>query len=89
MALSPPPNPFTPLEGGCACGKVRYQLEVPPFAVHACHCRHCQKESGSSYQLNYGIETDKITFISGKDNLVAVRKPSETGEGLSMYAVYF
>lgn len=85
MALSLPPNSFTPLEGGCACGKVRYRLEVPPFAVHACHCRHCQKESGSAFQLSYGVETDKVTFISGKNDAVVVKKPSESGEGLPLY----
>jgi hypothetical protein len=87
MARPSPPNPFKPIEGGCACGKVRYRLEAPPFAVHACHCRHCQKESGSSYQLNYGIETEKLTFTSGKDDLVVVMKPGDSGEGLPMYAV--
>ncbi|KAF2664314.1 glutathione-dependent formaldehyde-activating enzyme [Microthyrium microscopicum] len=84
MTSSTPPSPFTPLEGGCACGKVRYRLEVEPFAVHACHCRHCQKESGSAYQLNYGIETANITFTTPKENLIVVMKPSETGEGLPM-----
>lgn len=87
MADFAPPSPFVPLEGGCACGKVRYRLEVLPFAVHACHCRDCQKESGSAYQLNYGVETDKITFISGKADIVDIKKPgsNEGAAGLSMY----
>lgn len=44
------------LEGGCLCGAVRYRLTAPPLIVHACHCRDCQKLSGSAFALNIWIE---------------------------------
>ena len=44
------------LEGGCACGRVRYRLTAPPLIVHACHCRDCQRLSGSAFALNIWIE---------------------------------
>ena len=44
------------LEGGCACGAVRYRLTAPPLIVHACHCRDCQKLTGSAFALNIWIE---------------------------------
>jgi hypothetical protein len=44
------------LEGGCACGAVRYRLTAPPLIVHACHCRDCQKLTGSAFVLNMWIE---------------------------------
>lgn len=34
------------LEGGCACGAIRYRLTAPFFAVGLCHCRGCQYASG-------------------------------------------
>ncbi|MBT9473061.1 MAG: GFA family protein [Pseudomonadota bacterium] len=34
------------LEGGCACGSVRYKITQPPMAVGVCHCRQCQYSSG-------------------------------------------
>jgi hypothetical protein len=34
--------------GGCLCGAVRYSVPWPPLAVMACHCTHCQKQSGSA-----------------------------------------
>lgn len=35
-------------EGGCLCGAVRYTVPWPPLGVIACHCSHCQKQSGSA-----------------------------------------
>ena len=35
------------ITGGCACGAIRYQSDgAPQFSVF-CHCRDCQKASGS------------------------------------------
>jgi hypothetical protein len=44
------------LEGGCACGALRYQLTADPLIVHACHCRDCQRVTGSAFVLNIWIE---------------------------------
>jgi hypothetical protein len=44
------------LEGGCACGHVRYTLTASPLIVHACHCRDCQRLTGSAFVLNIWIE---------------------------------
>lgn len=35
------------LEGGCACGAIRYRLASTPFDAGYCHCRICQKSSGA------------------------------------------
>ena len=47
-------------EGGCACGKTRYKLTAAPLIVHACHCRDCQKQTGSAFVLNLWIETAHV-----------------------------
>ena len=44
------------LEGGCACGDIRYKLTNAPMIVHACHCRDCQKLTGSACAVNLWIE---------------------------------
>ncbi|KAH8891025.1 hypothetical protein GQ53DRAFT_747281 [Thozetella sp. PMI_491] len=56
------PSAF-PLEGGCACGQVRYRLERPPLIVHCCHCTVCQRETGSGFGLNAQIEADAVTGL--------------------------
>lgn len=37
--------------GGCLCGQVRYRFTGDPLMVAVCHCRHCQKQSGSAFSL--------------------------------------
>ncbi len=39
------------MDGGCLCGRVRYRIEGEPLAVVACHCRNCQRQSGSALSL--------------------------------------
>ncbi|QPC45025.1 GFA family protein [Kaustia mangrovi] len=51
------------LDGGRACGSVRYRLEDEPIVVHCCHCRFCQRMSGSAFGLNAMIETERVTLL--------------------------
>ena len=51
------------LEGGCDCGHVRYALVGTPLIVHCCHCRWCQRETGSAFAINAMIETDRVKLL--------------------------
>jgi hypothetical protein len=50
------------LTGGCACGQLRFRMQGPPIVVHACHCRDCQRETGSAFAVNVMVETDRLTL---------------------------
>ena len=65
------------LEGGCACGAVRYRLAGAPMFVHCCHCLDCQRQTGSAFVLNAMIETDRITLLAGKPEPVPVPTDSK------------
>jgi hypothetical protein len=68
---------MTALEGGCACGEVRYRLNAAPMIVHCCHCRDCQRQTGGGFAVNALIETDRIEMLSGAP--VAVSMPTDSG----------
>ena len=54
------------MEGGCACGAIRYKLTNTPLIVHACHCRDCQRLSGSAFATNIWIEDRCVEMLVGK-----------------------
>lgn len=35
------------MTGGCACGRVRYSVPVDDYDAYLCHCRMCQRVTGS------------------------------------------
>lgn len=43
--------PNFPIEGGCVCGTVRYEVTGAPIGVYACCCADCQTMSGSAFSL--------------------------------------
>jgi hypothetical protein len=54
-------------------------MESPPLFVHCCHCRWCQRETGTAFALNAMIEADRVTLVSGEPEIVDT--PSESGKG--------
>ena len=72
-------NDDFPVEGGCDCRAIRYQLLSAPLFVHCCHCRWCQRESGSAFALNAMIEADRVSLLQGEPE--RVETPSASGKG--------
>jgi hypothetical protein len=68
---------FEGMEGGCACGALRYRLASAPMFVHCCHCRDCQRQTGSAFAINALIETDRVAVLSGE--FTAVAMPTDSG----------
>ena len=66
-------------EGGCTCRYVRYRLTDRPLFVHCCHCRWCQRETGSAFVLNAMIEADRVQLLHGEVDVVVT--PSLSGRG--------
>jgi len=52
-------------DGGCACGRLRYRMRSAPMFVHCCHCKDCQRQTGTAFVLNALIETDRVELLSG------------------------
>jgi len=65
------------LEGGCACGRLRYRMHSKPMFVHCCHCRDCQRQTGTAFVLNALIEADRVELLSGDP--VRCAMPTDSG----------
>lgn len=72
-------SPSFPAGGGCDCRALRYRMSTHPLVVHCCHCRWCQRESGSAFALNAMIEADRVESLGDQPELVDT--PSESGMG--------
>ncbi len=52
------------VKGGCRCGKVTYQSSAEPVFTGICHCRSCQKISGSAFGAVIAVPSPSLT-VSG------------------------
>src|SRR5689334_3159306 len=67
----------TSLTGGCACGAIRYNIVERPLIVHACHCRDCQRITGSAFVINLWIERK---FVDAGNTPKSFRLTGGTGK---------
>jgi hypothetical protein len=68
-----------PFEGGCTCKQIRYRVRAQPVIVHCCHCRWCQRETGTAFALNALVETAQVELLAGTPE--PVHTPSASGKG--------
>ena len=48
------------IAGGCLCGAVRYRSQAEPVMQVICHCKTCQKNSGSAFSMNVAVPQDSL-----------------------------
>lgn len=56
---------MTEHQGGCLCGSVRYATTAKPTRVTICHCRFCQKATGSAYMVEPIFDKDDFELVAG------------------------
>jgi hypothetical protein len=50
------------ITGGCLCGRVRYSLTGEPAFSGLCHCRNCQRFTGSSFEAVVAYPSDAVSI---------------------------
>ncbi len=55
-----------PITGGCLCGAVRYEASEPPSAGGVCHCRVCQRTTGSAFEALAMFPRTAFRFTKGE-----------------------
>jgi hypothetical protein len=66
------------MEGGCACGAVRYRVTSDPLFVHCCHCLNCQRQTGSAFVLNVLVEADHVQLLGAEPHAVDTPRDGDT-----------
>ena len=62
--------------GGCQCEGIRYTFKGEPLMTYACHCRDCQRRTGSAFSEGILILADQISL---EGELSTWQRRSDTG----------
>ena len=52
--------------GGCLCGAIRYESSGEPVFALQCHCRDCQRQTGSAYVAAVRVPAAEFCITKGK-----------------------
>ena len=74
--------PEFPVEGGCQCGAVRFRIKAAPLGIYACHCKDCQRFSGTTHTLSMVTKAEDVELLSGE--LVGFDKAADSGRIVRM-----
>jgi hypothetical protein len=56
----------SPRTGGCLCGAIRYESAGEPLFSLQCHCRDCQRQSGSAFVAAVRVPSAQFRIVKGK-----------------------
>lgn len=66
------------LSGSCLCGCINYESAAEPSLTAVCHCKNCQKQTGTAFSIIVAVPEDSITFKGG-EHLAEFLDKGETG----------
>jgi hypothetical protein len=73
---APEPSPEAPLQGGCLCGAVRYEVTAPLLSAGYCHCTHCQHRTGTGSSANGRVARSAFRILQGSEQLRSYQPPA-------------
>jgi hypothetical protein len=66
----------TRFSGGCACGAIRYECSAEALMAFNCHCRDCQRATGSAFSSGLVVPTAAFIFTKGEPKYYTVKAES-------------
>jgi hypothetical protein len=67
---------MTTMTGSCLCRAIRYEVSVPIAELRACHCKDCQKSSGTGGSVNAMIPSSAFRITQGTPKRYSVTADS-------------
>ena len=55
--------------GQCLCGEIKYEIEGEPLAAGVCHCKNCQRQTGTAFSTLWGVPRASLKFTAGEPKL--------------------
>ncbi len=63
--------------GGCLCGGVRFEVELPFRRANHCHCSRCRKHSGTFGLTQGRVARERFRLLDGEELLCVFRPEGE------------
>lgn len=60
---------MTSAQGGCLCGALRYEVQKQPARTTMCHCKFCQRATGSAFLVEPVFESADFAVICGEPKI--------------------
>lgn len=62
-------------KGSCLCGTVKFEVSGDFDSFYLCHCKYCQKDTGSAHAANLFSKTAQLTWLTGKEAITSFTLP--------------
>jgi hypothetical protein len=57
------------LTGGCLCGEVRFVVTEVPRGLVYCHCKRCQRRTGSAFAVAAVTPPGSVAVTAGREQI--------------------
>ena len=70
---------FAPIQGGCLCGRVRYEATADHRDGYYCHCRMCQLAFGNTRAAYFNLRKAEVRWLTSPPAYYASSKIARRG----------
>lgn len=63
-------------KGSCLCGESTFEVSGEFESFFLCHCKRCQKDTGSAHAANVFSSSAKLTWLSGEEHVKTFHLPN-------------
>lgn len=71
-------EPAESLTGECMCGSVRFAISAPLLGAAICHCKRCQRRTGTDHSVTGLTQPHSFEIVDGED-FVSAYIPNDDG----------
>ena len=63
------------VRGGCLCGIVKFEVDLPFTKFMKCHCSRCRGATGSAFSANAYVLPPAFRWLAGQDHVARFDLP--------------